>query len=111
MTRQTLNLGLLVRTGAALALLATLTHIAHGWQTRRHARGQLARADEAEAAGRLDEAVAALNRYLLFVPDDEAVRARYALTWAEIANNPRARWRALEGLRRVLAREPSRHDV
>jgi hypothetical protein len=51
MTKHTLNIGLLLRTAAVLGVLVVLTSLVHGWQMRRHADGQLSRADQAERAG------------------------------------------------------------
>ncbi len=111
MTRYTINVKLLVRAGAALVVLAVLTHFLHGWQMRRHARGQLVRAEQAQGEGHPDEALAALERYFVFAPDDYDRRARYAVLRADRVRTDRERWRALEVLRQVLARDAGRCDA
>src|SRR5215510_14228372 len=71
-----LNRPWLAGTAVVCLAAAALTHAAHGWQMRGHARGQLALADQAEEDGRADDLAAALGRYLGFAPGDPAARAR-----------------------------------
>jgi tetratricopeptide (TPR) repeat protein len=109
--RKRLNVRLLLRSGLALLVLAVVAHAVHAWQMGRHARGQLAQADLAEKEGRQDDLLLALNRHLIFDPDNDEVRARYGLALASAARTPRTRWGALEVLREVLIRLPGRADV
>ena len=74
------------------------------------ARGQTARADEADRRGDKVEAVASLGRSLIFKPSDVNVRLRYALALAD-ADGAYQRAQALQILRWVLAREPGRLDA
>jgi hypothetical protein len=57
-----LNVGLVPRTAAILIVLGVATHIVHGWQMRRHAGEQVARADAAQRDGDSSEAGASLGR-------------------------------------------------
>jgi len=94
-----------------LALSAVAVHIVHGAQVRRHGRTLLAQSEEAENGGELDRASVRLARYLQLVPDDTEVLARYADLLDQAAATPAARLRAIDVLRQVLARDPSREDL
>src|SRR5262249_53516963 len=111
MTRRALNYRLLTWTAALLALSAVAVHIVHGAQVRRHGRTLLAPSEEAENGGELDRASVRLARYLQLVPDDTEVLARYADLLDQAAATPAARLRAIDVLRQVLARDPSREDL
>jgi tetratricopeptide (TPR) repeat protein len=106
-----LDTGFLARTAVVVVALAAGIHLVHAWQRGRHARGQLARADQAERSGDRDEEIASLSRYLAFAPSDRAVRLRYATTLADEAVTPRSRRQALRELRRVLRDEPEQLDA
>ena len=105
------NVGLLGRTTAILLVLGLCTHLVHGWQMRRHAGEQVARADASEREGDSNELGASLGRAFAFNPTDQAVRLRNGLHLASAATTPRTRWRALQVLAGVLAREPGQPDV
>ncbi len=106
-----LNVGLLARTVAILFVLGVCTHLAHGWQMHRHAGEQVARADAAQREGDSDELGASLGRAFAFDPTDQAVRLRYGLHLASVATTTRTRWRALQVLAGVLARQPGQADA
>jgi tetratricopeptide (TPR) repeat protein len=111
MTKARLNTTLLSRTAVLFVALAVIAWFLHGWQVRRFARGQLARAAEAQQQGNKEESIASLRRYLAFDPSDQAVRVRYGLTLAAEASTPRERWLALQTLRQVLALDPAQSDL
>src|SRR5262249_46173639 len=102
MARNRLNVRLVIGSAVVVALLTTGTALLHGWQMRRHARGQLEQADLAEKAGEAKEAAAALGRSVAFDPDNVAVRTRRALMLADQATTHRERHQALAALRSVL---------
>ena len=103
----------------ALYLLVTLivvavgTHFLHAYQVRRNAGGFLARADQAEQDGQLSQAADYLGRYLSFNPDDLDTQARFGMLLADerVSQSPRAKYRAMMALERVLLRQPDRHDL
>jgi predicted Zn-dependent protease len=111
MKRSSLNTRFLIRAVLAFLVLAAATHVLHTWQMGRHAHGQLARADEAERAGEVEDSAAALARYLIFRPNDDAVRTRYGLLLASQARTNPARQRALQVLRAALPREGGALEV
>ncbi len=111
MTTARFNSRFAVRLAAGLLAAAVLVWLLHALQIRRHAAGQLALAGRAEADGDTTEQIAALSRYLDFIPSDTATRARYGLVLAAHADSPRARTRALQVLQQVLIRDPNQHEA
>src|SRR5688572_148594 len=103
-TRFNLRLALWLLVGLFTAGVAVWT--IYVFQMRRHATGQLALAAQAESEGDAAAQLAALGRYLDFVPNDIPTRARYALVLASSATTPRAKMRALQALEQVLLRDP-----
>jgi tetratricopeptide (TPR) repeat protein len=103
------NYRLVVFLVASLAGLSALIWFIHNYQVRRHAAGQLALADRAEADGDTDEQIAALGRYLEFNPSDTATRARFGLALASVARTRAGRVRALRVLNQALLRDPDNH--
>jgi predicted Zn-dependent protease len=104
MSRFNFRLVLLLVTG--LVGISALIWIVHRYQLYRHAAGQLAIADQAEADGDTDELIAALRRYLDFNPSDTATRARFGLVLASVATTHSGRLRALYVLNQALLRDP-----
>ncbi|MFO0928215.1 MAG: tetratricopeptide repeat protein [Gemmataceae bacterium] len=100
-----INVRFLVGTGVLVAAAAGLLAVVHHRQMSRHARDQLARADQAEADNQPAEVVRSLARALSFDPGNQDLRDRYALTLAEQARTPAERWKALQ----VLGQLP--HDA
>jgi tetratricopeptide (TPR) repeat protein len=122
-TRNPINGRFLLRTLVVVVLAGVGMHLVHTWQMGQHARGQLTQADQVEeewrqaaasgtpeAGKHLDRAAAALKRSLAFAPNDLSVRTRYGLMLARRADNPRARWVALEALRQVLRMAQQAHQ-
>ncbi|MBY0231487.1 MAG: tetratricopeptide repeat protein, partial [Gemmataceae bacterium] len=98
----------------ALAVLLGAAGLAWGvhWaQMRRHASGQLARADAAERDGDHKELLASLSRYLDFKPEDTPARARYGIALARHARTAAARQKALQVLATVLLRDSRQSEA
>lgn len=111
MVKRHIHYRLLFSLLAALACGVGLAFLAHAGQMRRHAHTLIERARQAETEGRLDDALLALQRYLVFAPEDNAARARYGEIVEQLATTDHERWRAVEVYEQVLYREPSRLDV
>jgi tetratricopeptide (TPR) repeat protein len=111
MITRPINSRLLVVLLLVLALGSGVAFLLHAAQMHRHARTLMARARQAEADGQLDRAMLALQRYLVFAPEDNAARARCGEIMEQLAVSDRERWRAVEVYEQVLYREPSRQDI
>ncbi len=109
--KKQINYRLLAILFAALAVTAGATFLLHSWQMRRHARTLLAQACQAEADGRLDQAIVRLRRYLVFAPKDNATRVRYGEILEQLATSNHERWRTVAVYEQALYQEPSRHDI
>lgn len=110
MNRQ-INYRLLFSLLAVSACGVGVAFLAHAGQMRRHAHILMDRAQRAEAEGHLEEAMLALQRYLVFAAEDNAARARCGEIVEQLATSDRERWRAVELYEQVLYREPSRQDI
>ncbi len=105
MQTERLNTTHLVRTAIVLLLVVLGTVFLHRLQMARHARNQVALAEEAFAANQPTQVIAALSRSLRFEPNNPAVRTRYAMALTEQASTPRERWRALQVLRQAMGND------
>lgn len=103
---------LLLLVGGAAVATATLFGI-HRLQAGSIAQALLWQADQAEKAGKPDQAARFLGRYLEFARDDVAERSRLGLLLADpkLAVTPRAISRARFVLEQVLVKDPQQHDV
>jgi tetratricopeptide (TPR) repeat protein len=99
---------------AGIGVLLTAAVVGVHWLQAGSIAGALRfQADQAEKAGKPDQAVRFLAQYLEFARDDLDQRARLALLLsdAKLATTPKARRRARFVIEQVLARDPERHDL
>src|SRR5262245_3669067 len=106
-----LNVKLLACLVAAAALLGAGAHFLHGYQLRRSASAFLKQADQAEQAGRPDEAAKHLGRYLAYNPGDIDALARYGLALHQSGESPATCQDVQNVFERVLRAQPQRHDL
>jgi len=95
-------------------LFVLAVHFLHGFQVRRNARSLLSQANRTEQAGDFHKTADYLKRYLELAPQDQDVRARYALLLADqkkMAKSPLALARSFAPLEDALRHNPERHDL
>ena len=103
-----LNLKLAIILPIAIALLVGGVYLLHELQVKRTARKMLDRAEQAQKAGELSDAIRYYGYYVNYTPDDDEAFAQLALLVAEQADqagaNPRAQIEAYHRLERAVAR-------
>jgi tetratricopeptide (TPR) repeat protein len=100
----------LILAGITLALGPSVYGL-HRLQTARNAGGLLEEADRAERADRPEQAANYLEQYLGLEPGDTDTLARYGLLLSRLAQDNRARGRALLTLNRALMHNANRPEV
>jgi tetratricopeptide (TPR) repeat protein len=98
----------------SLVILAVGVFALHRFQMKRNATGLLALAAHADEKGEYDREGRFLNRYLLLVPQDTAIRARFGQVLEKKAKASRSRPGLLQACavyEEVVRREPGRADV
>lgn len=96
----------------ALALCGVCVHFLHAYQVQRNAHTFLALAELAERDGEGEEALIYLSKYIDLVPDDPAVRERFALALEEFT--PPSKWYreiAITVLQQLVTQMPERYDL
>jgi len=79
------NLPLFFGVCACFATMVVGVYFLHGWQIRRNAEVHARSADKHQADGHPDEAIAELERYLIYRPKDKDRKRQYALLLHERA--------------------------
>jgi tetratricopeptide (TPR) repeat protein len=111
MTRRRFNWQLLLYLATALAVLALVTSVVHGWQAGRHARTLIVQSLQAEQEGNLARAENYLERYLVFNPNDTDALAHCGELLERLAVTPYDQERTLKIYQQVVARQPARHQA
>jgi tetratricopeptide (TPR) repeat protein len=106
-----LNTKLFVGLIVSILALSVGVHLLHGFQSSRNTKALLREARRAEEAGRRDDVVRYLQRYLAFQPHDTDALASLGLALDELATNSGSRLRVFETLEEVLRNDPDRDDV
>src|SRR5260370_41985723 len=102
----------LILMGIAVVLAAGLFGVAY-LQKPRIARALLWQARRQEDQGETRRMAKYLQRYLEFVPNDQAQKAHLGLVWTSdgYEKEPRTRLRGIDLLNQVLAKEPNQPDL
>ncbi|HWY88636.1 MAG TPA: tetratricopeptide repeat protein [Gemmataceae bacterium] len=109
--QRTLNPKLLLWTLGTLLVAGVGIHFLHEFQMRRNTGSLLERADRAQEAGDLDQALTYYTHYLASEPGDSAARAKFALVLDQHANNPGEWDDVVSTFKQVLERDPGRTDI
>jgi tetratricopeptide (TPR) repeat protein len=109
--KRTLNIKFAVYLFSPAILCAAGVHFLHEFQVNRNATAFRDRGNRAREAGKPDQAIEYLGRYLALRPRDTESLAEYALLVEEQAKSHNDRMRVFLLLDQVLRSDPSRADV
>src|SRR5437667_1548018 len=84
MQQYRINYRLLISLGVGFVIASVAVYALHRFQLNRNAKALIAEAVNSEEAGKHQDAAEAYGNYLSIVPDDDAVRVKYANAWADV---------------------------